>query len=421
MTLDNLKIGDVPDLGAFIPKSTATRATLACLSILSILAGLKIGMGAKSLLLPAFIIASLWLLVRHATRELRNGYLFDQPHQSDNKQAITGKINFPLTKLVKEAGIDTIVTETRSHQYQVFSVANTDPQKVNKLLPAISMTIGVDQKNLKFIQNFQTGKSAVLAPLPQDQWKAVKFDRNQLTQGKLIGYVGQSITGEHITYDRRVEPFLLVAGTTNSGKTEAIRVDIESMRASGLNPKIFIIDPKEDMADVKADYYTAETSDAVTKLEALFAEAEARKSRYSDAGCKNYFEYQSAVDSKERPLMVYIDEAADLLAQDLTEVLEKGEHPLHKRAFSILYQITRKSRAAGLFVTLGIQHPKAETLKTEIRNNFGARLVLSVVDGTASKVAIDQAGAETLPKFGAFLFRTSLSNAPAIGRGAYLS
>ena len=423
MIFPNSKIGDIPELEAFIPKTPATRITVASISVLSVVAGLKLGFGAKSFLLPLLVITALWFLVRHATRELRAGYLLDQPHQSDSKHVINGKINFPLTKLVKDSGIDTIVTETRSEQFYIFLIANNDPRKVKSLLPKISMAINVDERNLRFIQNYSEGKSALLAPLEMHKWKAVKFDKSQLIPGKLIGYVGKDVAGNHVTYDRNIEPHIGIFGDTNSGKTEMTRADIHSMKLSGLNPKIFILDPKDDMTDVDCNYYTSDIGEGVSKLEELDKLSEARKKKYSDADCKNYFEYQRKVDKTERPWIVYIDETSDFLVPDLTEDIEKGEHPIHKRAHSILFKISRKHRASGLFLSIIIQKPKAKTLPTEIRDNLGARIVLSVADKDASNLAVGQkdAGAETLPKFGAFLLITSLSNAPAIGRGAYLN
>ena len=416
----NFKIGDIPEVDAFTPKQNMQTMLGFTMTAITTHYSMMMGAGFYSLATAVTTATAFWIYNRHLTRSDRDGYLLDKPHTADNGVDLDGKINFQMTKLINEKGLDGIVTETRSHQYRILIIANDNPKKVRDMLPAISMSLGIDQQNLRFVQNYQKGKSAILAPLNKDQWKPVAFDQSQLTPGKLIGYVGVAVNGDHVTYDREVEPHILIAGGTNSGKTEATRADIKSMQLSGLNPEIYIIDPKEDMVDVNSDHYTCSIEEAVNTLESLFRKAETRKAKYSKAGCKNFFEYQQKVDANERPWFVYIDEAADLLTKDLTEELEKDEHPLHKRAFSVLYQISRKSRAAGLFLSVIIQHPKAETLPTEIRNNLSARIILSVVDGTASKVALDQTGAETLPKFGAFLFKTSLSNAPTLGRGAFI-
>ena len=420
----SFKVGDLPDLSAFIPENALTIAgtPITTLATLYINDQLMDGNPNTAVLGVAGVLGALWLYGRLSSRELREGWILDKPWTSGIETTKpSSNTHWEITQHFKVAGIKSIVTETRSAQYRILKIPNRTPKRIKDELPTLSMMLGIDEKELKFIQNYQKGISAVLAPFanPND-WEAVDLNEDSLTKGKLIGYVGLSINGQHITYDRNIEPHLLIAGDTNSGKTEAIRADIQSMRLSGLNPKIYIIDPKEDMENEKSDFYTSDIKTAVSKLEQLSKIADKRKSKYSQAGCKNYFEYQRKVDANERPLMVYIDETADLLVKDLLEEKEEGEAALHERAFYILYYISRKNRAGGLFLTFGIQHPKATTLPTEIRNNLGAKLVLSMADETASKVALGKTGAETLPKFGAFMFKTSLTNAPIIGRGAYL-
>lgn len=420
--MPEIKLGSFPSMDTFIPEHPITWLGVSALALATIdYAHWKTdGDQSETLLALGSVLLIQYLYGRHSSRAEREGYLFDIPYKLKRKK-VASNANWEITKHLKENGIDTIATESRSEQYRIIKIENKEPALIEKQISAISMMLGIDEKELKFIQNYQKGTSAILAPLPNTEWKTVSINKDALQKGKLIGFIGNAINGNTVTYDRRIEPHLLVAGDTNSGKTEAIRVDMESMRLSGLNPEIYIIDPKEDMENEQCEFYTSDIHEGVTLLEDLAKKADARKSKYNKAGCKNYFEYQERVDSSEKPLMIYIDETADLLAPDLLEKLEKGDHPLHKRAFQILYYISRKNRAGGLFLTFGIQHPKATTLPTEIRNNLGAKLVLSMADHTASKVALGKTGAETLPKFGAFMFKTSLSNAPIIGRGAYIN
>jgi hypothetical protein len=417
-----MTIGIIPTADAFLPTDTNTQIAVLAGTVSSLLLLDYVATPAVAVAGTAALLAAGWIHHRWETRATRHGYVLDEPYtfvDSSVAEKPEGNANWEVTAITQKAGFPAIVTETRSHQYRILQIENDNPNAVEKLLPAISMKLGIHEANLKFEQNYKLGVSAILAPLPKSAWEAVTLNADALQPGHLIGYVGRAINGEDITYDRRIEPHLLIAGDTNSGKTEALRVDMQSMRLSGLNPEIYIIDPKEDMEGECCAFYTSDLHQGVAKLESLAAQADARKAKYNKAGCKNYFEYQERVDSSERPLMVYIDETADLLTKDLLEKLEKDEYPLHERALSILYYISRKNRAGGLFLTLGIQHPKADTMPTNIRNNLGARLVLSMADSTASKVALGSTGAETLPKFGGFMFKTSL-HTPIIGRGAYI-
>ncbi len=413
-----MKIGIFPKLEEFLPTSVFSQVGVVGVVGVSFVAADHVFQGDSVFVTVStlLVLIAFWITGRYASLPQREGYFLDQPYQP-KKRNYSG-VNWLVTDHLKESGIDAMATETRSAQYRIFQVKNKDPGQLKKQMPAISMIMGVDQREMMFIQNFKPMTSAIIAPLPDSEWKKVRLHKDSLEEGRLMGYIGKSLNGEHITYDRKMEPHMLIAGDTNSGKTEAIITDINSMKLSGLNPEIYIIDPKEDMKGIKCEFYTSDVAEGVDLLERLSKEADVRKAKYTDAGCKNYFEYQERVDSSERPLMVYIDETADLLVKDLLEKVEKGESRLHERAFSILYYISRKQRAAGIFLTLGLQHPKAETLPTEIRNNLSVRLVLSMADATASKVALGQTGAEFLPKFGAGMFKTSLFNAPVIVRGA---
>ena len=251
--------------------------------------------------------------------------------------------------------------------------------------------------------------------------KKVHLNKEVLEQGKLIGYIGKSVKGDDVFYDRRHESHMLIGGSTNAGKTQAIILDIASMRLSGLNPEIYIYDPKGELGNQKADKHTQDIQQAVVMLENLAVRARSRINKYTKAGCSNYFEYQEQKDPTEKPLMVYIDEATDLLKNKIP-VEEKGDTPWAVRAYDVIFEISRLHRAGGLFLTMGMQHPKANIVATEIRNNFSARLAMNVPDAAASGVILDRSGAESLPKFGGFYFKTSLrAGAPVLGRGALIT
>lgn len=169
--------------------------------------------------------------------------------------------------------------------------------------------------------------SALLMKLPPNQWTNVIFDETALIKGKLISYIGKAIIGKPVTYDLEIHPHGMVTGDSNSGKTEAIRNHIHSMQLSGLNPQINIIDPKNDLFDVKCDFITTNIARAIARLEVLVSLGWARQAKYTKHGCKNYFDYQRKVDPNEQPIIICFDEITDALTKDPAEVLEKDEIP----------------------------------------------------------------------------------------------
>jgi DNA segregation ATPase FtsK/SpoIIIE-like protein len=82
-------------------------------------------------------------------------------------------------------------------------------------------------------------------------------------------------------------------------------------------------------------------------------------------------------------------------------------------------ELLKVHRSAGVFITLGIQKPKATEIPTDLRDMLDIRLALRVPDSTASLVAIDATGAEGLAGEGAFLFRVG-GNRLVQGRGVFI-
>ncbi len=426
MNIKKMKIGS-PGL-TWLPQKPASQVGAFSFAVLTGLTVDHASAGSTALVLTSVtvLLSSFWLHGQNASRELRDGYLFKAPR----KLKRASKTNWQATDHFKEVGIDTVVSEKRSAQYRILMIPNKTPKQVQAQMSALSMVLDAEESEMIFMQNFRHMTSAILVPFRNhDEWQEVTLNKEVLEAGKLIGYIGKSVTDEDVFYDRRHESHMLVGGSTNAGKTQAMILDIVSMRYSGMNPEIHIYDPKGELVSMKADFHTQDIKEAVVMLEELAFRAKTRMNKYAKEGCSNFFEYREKVNATESPLFAYIDEATDLLVNKLAaeEKPQKGE-PIEKehlkwsvRAYDVIFEISRLHRAGGLFLTMGMQHPKAEIVPTEIRNNFSARLAMNVPDAAASRVILDRNGAESLPKFGGFYFKTSLrAGAPVLGRGALI-
>ena len=358
---------------------------------------------------------------RYATRKQRGGYILNKP-VTVNPDAM--QANLKLTQWLRDKGLHlpSVVTEGQSHQFRIIIVPNEDPASVKKLIPALSMNLGVAEDDMVWRQNFKRGKSAVLVPLPRKQWQAVPFTTEHLEANGIQHFIGCSVDGQPMILDRIVEPHALVAGSTNSGKSEVITAMIAADELNPHQPKIYVIDPKESL-DVNQGYVWEDLDESTELLEELVADMKARQSRYKLAGHKDFASFIKPQtvkndDGDRCPIMIYIDEIADIVTAVSGEARKKGGIQRHERAALALNELARKGRSAGIYLTIGIQSPKADILNTSFRNNFGCRIAMNVADQTASRVALDQNGAETLPKFGACLFKTSLHRSPILGRAA---
>jgi len=165
---------------------------------------------------------------------------------------------------------------------------------------------------------------------------------------------------------------ILIAGTTGSGKTEALRAVVASLAL--LNQpaacQMALIDPKRRGLFPFAGLPhllrppIASVSEAAQVLAALAAEME-RRDRYG----------------LEWPhIVIVIDELADLLMQGGAEV-----EPA-------LARLVQRGRSAGLHVVAATQKPAASVIGSLIRSNFPLRVVGRVCSAQDALVAAGVAG-----------------------------
>ena len=425
MKLPELKVGDLPEVDAFYPTDLSKALSLLPVAVTTLAASTQITPNPllQIAAVPAALAAA-WFYDRHATRSQRDGYLLEKPFTFGSSVKIDSNTNWDVTELLRKRTElkEVIVTETHTHQYRILHIPNLDPEKIKKQLPAISMKLGIDENLLVWIQNFAPGKSAILVPVEDEkQWTPVPFKPEALTQGRLQEYIGESITKDDVILDRSIYPHVLVTGITGSGKTEAFCASVASMQASGMNPIIVVIDPKNtpQLKRLNADFYTSNIAQGIEKMENILAEAELRMDKYGKFGCDNFFEYY-AKDQTEQPICVYWDEVGKSLRQDPMEQLEEGEIPRHKRAQYVLITGLEIVRSAGVCVTAALQVGKATNIPTDARDNFGARIIFSAADDNAARTSgtVGSITAAQLQPQGGFILKTGRKT--VMGRGAYL-
>ncbi|AKL95585.1 DNA translocase FtsK [Clostridium aceticum] len=203
-------------------------------------------------------------------------------------------------------------------------------------------------------------------------------------------------------------PHLLVGGTTGSGKSVSLNSIILGIMClySPEQVQFVFIDPKQ----VEFSYYSQKihTQDVITDIEKavvvldeMVDEMEKRYNLFSKEYVTNIDEYIEVTGKKLPRLVMVFDEFADFMNQ---------EKELAKKVENAITRIGQKARAAGIHLIVCTQHPKAEVINTNIRNNLGARLALRTADSIASNVIIDQDGAERLAGKGDFLAKVSYGN-----------
>ena len=198
---------------------------------------------------------------------------------------------------------------------------------------------------------------------------------------------------------------LLIAGATGAGKSVGLETIIagltkyytpEELELTLIDAKEIELADYEDCDHVNGRFHTT-ADDAVTAIEQACSEMDHRYTFFKEesraAGLtrtiKDIAKYNSQFPDRMLPRqIIVIDEYADL--KDRSEQAEAADLDLR------IKRICQKGRAAGIHMILCTQNPSHKIIPTILRNNFNARLAYKVKDSTASRVILDESGAEKL-------------------------
>lgn len=197
----------------------------------------------------------------------------------------------------------------------------------------------------------------------------------ELSDGIIPMYIGSNID-QNICFDAAVNPHLLIAGTTGSGKTTLINTIIaNALRLK--NIEIAIIDMKPNLyKNIKniciADNYIS----AVEILDFIFTTMESRYKMISSKSIDHF---------NNDPILFIIDEFADLIMQDYK-----------KTFYNLFIRLIQICRGAGIYCIAATQRPSSDIFKGALKANFPARISCKVASSIDSKIILDKIGAELL-------------------------
>lgn len=210
-------------------------------------------------------------------------------------------------------------------------------------------------------------------------WTAGLSDANRIVIGLRHG-------GTALALDTARTPHVLLAGATGSGKGGAIRSALAGALEAGW--QVVVIDPKEsgeyrwlDRHGVPVLSDIAGQVDALQNLDAIRRQ---RQTVIKTAGADTWRQLQPGLRPAWRPVLVVIDEAADLLVTVKGKSETQKEHAAaQQQAAALIAELARKGRSAGVHLILAIQRPDTAQLGDQggaLRNNLAARLALGSLD-----------------------------------------
>lgn len=164
-------------------------------------------------------------------------------------------------------------------------------------------------------------------------------------------------------------PHLLVAGHTGYGKTNFIRTILEQIEG-----EIILIELK------RGDDYPAEmiTANNVTTASEVLMEVVGRMRT-----------------KRKDHVFVVIDEAFEFVVPKWAKTKEEKE-PYLKSQFA-LSEIARLGRSFNVHLIYATQYPTSDVFDPQVKQNMESRVVFRLPTGYASRVALDDEGAEELP------------------------
>lgn len=223
--------------------------------------------------------------------------------------------------------------------------------------------------------------------------------RSPLTIG-----LGRDVSGEVVAVDLEKLPHLLIAGTTNSGKSVCV-TSIATCLIMNNTPKdvrLVMLDPKmvelvrfNGLPHLLGKVET-ELNRMLAVLQWALSEMDARYRILAEAKARNLESYNQKMLQKKKTtlprIVILIDELADLMMS----APDQTEHSL--------IRLAQMARATGIHLVVATQRPSTDVVTGLIKANFPARISFAVASGVDSRVILDTSGAEDLLGRGDMLF-----------------
>jgi len=216
--------------------------------------------------------------------------------------------------------------------------------------------------------------------------------------------LGRGVSGEPVVSDLSTMPHLLIAGTTNSGKSICIAAITMSLVLNN-HPddlKLVMIDPKR--VELKRfsglPHLYGEVETEVERIMGVLrwatTEMENRYRLLETIRARNLDSYNAKMVKAGKPklprIVILIDELADLMLNSAEQTQDQ------------IVRLAQKARAIGIHLVVATQRPSVDVVTGVIKANFPTRIAFTVASQVDSRVILDQPGAETLLGRGDMLF-----------------
>ncbi|NLL62795.1 MAG: DNA translocase FtsK [Ruminococcaceae bacterium] len=312
-------------------------------------------------------------------------------------------------------------------RYELAPAAGVRINKITNLADDIALSLAATSVR---IEAPIPGKAAIGIEVPNNSRDIVNMRevldsdtyREGVKKDKLTVALGKDIAGHVCTMNITKMPHLLVAGTTGSGKSIAIKAMILSIlyNAKPDEVKLVMIDPKQVELKIFSDLphllvpVVTDPRKAAGALSWAVKEMLNRYKMFSETNVRDIEGYNElAKMDDEKPFMpqivIFVDEFADLMMVASNEVEDS------------VCRLAQMARAAGMHLVVATQSPRADVITGLIKANIPSRLSLKVANGMESRIILDMQGAERLLGNGDMLFNPVGVSKPIRIQGCFVS
>lgn len=221
--------------------------------------------------------------------------------------------------------------------------------------------------------------------------------------------LGRTPNGKDLIEDLGQMPHMLVGGSTGSGKSVFLFTMLATMlvtHPSQDDLQLVLSSSKlEDFIHFEGLphlYSGSVISDAIEATsvikDVIFEESERRGKLLAKARVANITEYNKIASKKLAPIVVVIDEFADLADQLESK---KEQNAFYKP----VQRIAQTGRSRGIHLVICTQRPEAKLVPSTTKAQLNGRVALRVNDGISSRMIIEAPDAQYLQKHGDMIYK----------------
>lgn len=221
--------------------------------------------------------------------------------------------------------------------------------------------------------------------------------------------LGRTPNGTDLFEDLGQMPHMLVGGSTGSGKSVFLFTMLASMLMTHPHKEelqLILSSAKledfihfEGLPHLYSGSIISDATEATRIIkEVVYEESEHRGKMLTEARVANIIEYNKISTEKLAPIVVVIDEFADLADQLETK---KEQDAFYKP----VQRIAQAGRSRGIHLVICTQRPEAKLVPSTTKAQLNGRIALRVNDGISSRMIIEEPDAQYLQKHGDMIYK----------------